>query len=61
MLRFLRGYPLPRFTSKGISSLLSLLASSLLVPLVSFTLIPLIYAFRVKYNLIEVARKVILL
>ena len=61
MLGFLRGRPLLRFTSKGASSLLSLLASSLLVPLSSLTLIPLIYAIGVKYNLIEVARKVVLL
>jgi len=61
MLRFLRDCPLLRFTSKGAGSLLGLLASSSLVPLVSFTLIPSICAFGVRYNLIEVARKVILL
>jgi hypothetical protein len=61
MLKFLRGRPLLRFISKGASSLLSLLASSLLVLLVSFTLIPSIYKFRVRYNLTEVAWKVILL
>jgi hypothetical protein len=61
MLGFLRSRPLLRFTSRGAGSLLGLLAGSLLVPLISFTLIPSIRAFKVKYSLIEVARKVILL
>jgi hypothetical protein len=58
---FLRSRPLLRFTSKGASFLLGLLVSSLLVLLASFTLIPSICVVGVKYNLIEVARKVILL
>jgi hypothetical protein len=45
------------FTSKGAGFLLG----SLLVLLVSFTLIPSIYIVGVKYSLIEVARKVVLL
>jgi hypothetical protein len=61
MCKFLRSRPLPRFTSKGVDSLLSLLVGSLLVPLASFTLIPSICVVKVKYNLIEVAQKVILL
>jgi hypothetical protein len=55
MCKFLRGRPLPRFTSKGADSLLGLLVGSLLVPLASFTLIPSICAIGVKYNLTEVA------
>jgi hypothetical protein len=53
MLGFLRGRPLLRFTSKGASSLLGLLASS--------TLIPSICVVEVRYNLTKVARKVVLL
>jgi hypothetical protein len=47
MCEFLCSRPLLRFTSKGASSLLGLLAS--------FTLISSIYAIGVKYSLIEVA------
>ena len=61
MCKFLCSRPLLRFTSKGADFLPSLLASSLLVPLTSSTSIPLIYAIGVKYSLIEVARKVVLL
>jgi hypothetical protein len=60
---FLRGCLLPRFTSKGASSLLGLLASLLLVSslLASFIIILLIWTSSTRYNLTEVARKVILL
>jgi hypothetical protein len=61
MCKFLRSRFLLCFTSKGAGSLLGLLASSLLVLLASSTLIPSICVIRVKYSLIEVARKVILL
>jgi hypothetical protein len=59
--KFLRNRLLLRFTSKGANSLPSLLASSLLVLLASSTLIPSIYIVGVKYSLIEVAQKVVLL
>jgi hypothetical protein len=59
--KFLRSRLLLRFISKGASFLLGLLASSLLVLLASFTLIPSICAIGVKYNLIKVVQKVVLL
>jgi hypothetical protein len=60
---FLRGRPLLRFTSKGASSLLGLLASLLLVSSLpaSFIVILLIWTSNTRYSLTEVARKVILL
>jgi hypothetical protein len=57
MCKFLYSRLLLCFTSKGAGFLLG----SLLVLLVSFTLIPSIYIVGVKYSLIEVARKVVLL
>jgi hypothetical protein len=63
MFKFLRNCPLLRFTSKGVSSLLGLLASLSLVGslLASSTVILLIWTSSIRYSLTEVARKVILL
>jgi hypothetical protein len=63
MFKFLRNCPLLRFTSKGVSSLLGLLASLSLVGslLASSTIILLIWTSSIRYSLTEVARKVILL
>jgi hypothetical protein len=62
---FLRGRPLPRFTSKVIGLLASSLSTGRFVGysglVASFTLIPSICVIGVRYSLTEVARKVILL
>jgi len=57
----LQSYPLLYFTSKFASFLLCLLAGSLLGLLAGFALIPLICVIKVKYSLIKVAQKFILL